>query len=195
MREAFSKELEGEEEAPADGMAFTFAKIIFEKNRWAMAYFAPRGIGPTAWTQAERKQTQIRRRFMLLGQTLDGMRVYDVRRAAEAVRAVPTLANTPLWLQGERNMAGIALYASLFTPNVQRLDLHQLPQTHQQGPDFFNVQRFLDLPQAVALAAERGPVRIYQGPTGWSYPQEVAKTLKWDAKRLDFREIKKKSQN
>ena len=45
---------------------------------------APRGVGPTAWPK--KKDVQIRRRFGLLGQTVDGMRVLDVRRASRCLQ-------------------------------------------------------------------------------------------------------------
>ena len=38
-------------------------------------------FGPTAWDQTSFQQTQHRRRFFLLGQTLEGMQVWDTRRA------------------------------------------------------------------------------------------------------------------
>ena len=60
-----------------------------------LAFVAPRGIGRTAWNADPAKQTQIRRRFMLLGQTLDGMRVWDVRRALQALRIDRWPANVP----------------------------------------------------------------------------------------------------
>jgi dienelactone hydrolase len=172
---------------PADAKGYESTQKMFKSFKWAMAYVAPRGVGPTAWNPSERKQSQIRRRFMLLGQTLDAMRVYDTRRAAEALRGIERLKSTPLWLQGERQMAAIALYASLFTLDVKRIDLHLLPTSHQSGPDFLNVQRYLDLPQVLALAAERSPVRVYQDGANWAYPQAVASALKWDAKQLVFR--------
>jgi hypothetical protein len=125
---------------------------------------------------------------MLLGQTLDGMRVWDVRRAAQSLRSVPALEGVPLWLQGERGMSGIALYAALFEPDVARLDLWQLPRSHREGPDFLNVLKVLDVPQAVALAAERSKVRIYQaGTEGWEYPAAVAGKLGWPAKQIEIR--------
>ncbi len=52
------------------------------KMGWGMAWLAPRGVGPSAWSGGERKQTQIRRRFQLLGRTLDTLRVWDVARGA-----------------------------------------------------------------------------------------------------------------
>ena len=188
MRPGFEKELAGEALPKGDKKAFESERKMHQSFRWAMAYVAPRGIGPTAWDQSERKQTQHRRRFMLLGQTLDGMRVWDVRRAAEALRSVGHLKETPLWLQSSQTMAGVTLYASLFTPNVTRLDLHDLPKTHRDGPIFLNVRRYLDMPQAVAMAAERSRVVIYQaGREGWEYPAAVAKKLDWDKKQLQIR--------
>jgi hypothetical protein len=81
------------------------------------------------------------------------------------------------------------LYASLFVPKVHRIDLHQLTPSHRDGgPELLNVLRFLDVPQAVALAAENTQVRIYQDAAGgWEYPQQVVKNLSWDAKQLQVR--------
>jgi dienelactone hydrolase len=191
MRTAFGAELEGETALAADPEAFTQTKKMFANFRWGMAWLAPRGIGPTAWDLSERKQIQHRRRFQLLGQTLDGMRVWDVRRGLAALRAVEGLGGVPRWLQAERDMAGIALYASLFEPGVARLDLWSLPASHQQGPDFLNVMRVLDTPAALAMAVERSAVRLYQGESqGWQYARDVAALLQLPEGRFQTRGLK-----
>ena len=93
-------------------------------------------------------------------------------------------------------MAGITLYASLFEPHVKRLDLWHLNSSHHHGPIFLNVLRYLDVPQAVAMAAERSQVRIYQDDTkGWDYPQQVAKTLGWDKNQFQVRNVSKRNGN
>jgi dienelactone hydrolase len=149
-------------------------------NSAAILIAAPRGIGPTAWTSDVKASTNIRRRFMLLGQTLDSMRVWDVRRAIQAVRQIDGLADLPLTLKGEREMAGIALYAALFEPGVERLELRALSPSHRTGPDFLNVLRVLDLPQTVAMVAEKSPIELTdQADTNWEYPLAVAKNLGW----------------
>ncbi len=122
-----------------------------------VAYLLPRGIGPTAWSQETKKQVQIRRRFYLLGQTLDGMRCWDVRRGLQLVRALDELRDAPIRLTARGQMAGVALYATLFEPPIQQLDLQALPATHRDGPYLLNVQRILDLPQTVAMVAQRLP--------------------------------------
>jgi hypothetical protein len=185
MRVGFADELKDQTLPEPDKKAFQSKQEFFKNTKCVMAYFAPRGIGPTAWNPDERKQTQIRRRFMLLGQTRDGMRVWDVRRAIQAIRTIDSTSGSTLQLRSKQNMAGILLYASLFEPDVDRLDLWDLPSSHCDGPTFLNVLRYLDMPQAVAMAAEHSRVRLYQkDESGWQFPQAVANKLGWPEKQL-----------
>ena len=112
--------------------------------------------------------------------TLDGQRVWDVRRALAVLRGLPDLKGVPLWLQGKKEMAGIALYAALFEPDVARLDLWHPPASHRQGPILLNVRRTLDMPQAMALAFPR-PIRLYvkddAEAKSWSWPMQLQKQL------------------
>ncbi len=193
MRVGFANELKDQTLPEPDEKAFKSKQELFKNTKRVIAYFAPRGIGPTAWNPDERKQTQIRRRFMLLGQTLDGMRVWDVRRSIRALRTIDSLSGKPLELQGKKNMAGIVLYASLFEPDIVRLDLLYLPNSHRDGPTFLNVLRYLDMPQAVAMAAEHSRVRLYQEKdSGWQFPQAVANKLDWPEKQLQVLTISTK---
>jgi dienelactone hydrolase len=163
---AFTGALQLKAEPARDDARFQRTRKTLTANPWAFAYVAPRGVGPTRWSEADpfdpKKPAghQIRRRFALIGQTLDGQRVWDVRRALACLRTVADLKGVPLWLQGKKEMAGIALYAALFAPDVVRLDLWHPPATHRQGPTFLNVLRVLDMPQALALALPR-QVKLY----------------------------------
>jgi dienelactone hydrolase len=161
MRVRFADELK--DETLPDPNEETLKQLIetLKDTNSAFAYVTPRGIGLTAWNPDERKQTQIRRRFMLLGQTLDGMRVWDVRRAIQTLRQIELLNDVPVVLKGQRIMAGIVLYAWLFEPDIAGLDLWNLPDSHRDGPIFLNVLRYMDIHQALAMAAERTEVRIY----------------------------------
>jgi hypothetical protein len=180
MRIGFENELSDLKLPEPDKSAFRDIQEMLENLNLAVAYMAPRGIGPDAWNDDQRKQVQIRRRFMLLGQTADGMRVWDVRRAIQALRTFEPDGEAPVILKGKGKMAGIALYASLFEPDITRLVLVNLPITHLNGPTFLNVMRYLDIPQAVAMAAERSQVRLIQvRDLGWQFPQAVAENLDW----------------
>jgi dienelactone hydrolase len=120
------------------------------------ALFLPRGLGRSQWDTSSKKQVQNRRRFMLLGQTLAGMQVWDVRRALAALRAIPACGDiSHVELHGQSDMAAVALYASLFEPAGLSLVL-QSPRRGNDRTDFLNVLRYLDMPQVAALAAGNG---------------------------------------
>jgi hypothetical protein len=113
--------------------------------------------------------------------------VWDVRRAIQAVRAVDVWKKFPIRLEARGEMAAVALYASLLEPPVAELRLYDLPRSHMpQGPHFLNVLRFLDIPEALAMAAERGPVRLFQEKeAGWEFARATARKLGWGDKRVD----------
>ncbi|MHC4692089.1 MAG: alpha/beta hydrolase family protein [Planctomycetota bacterium] len=185
MRVGFADELKDQTLPESDKKAFQIKQKVLKDTEHVMAYFAPRGIGLTAWNPDGRKQTQIRRRFMLLGQTLDGMRVWDVRLAIQALRTIDSLSGKPLELQSKKNMAGIVLYASLFESDIAQLHLSDLPKSHRYGPTFLNVLRYLDMPQAVAMAVERSRVRLSEEDgSRWQFPEAVAKKLGWSKNQL-----------
>lgn len=145
------------------------ARELSDEGR-AVAFIAPRGVGPTNWLEPDASQDPIRRSFMNLGQTRDGMRVWDVRRALAAAREIDGLVDRPITLEASEEMAGVALYASLYE-SVSELHLSQLPETHREGPILLNIDKVFDLPQALALAAERTPVRLSETPRaayGWA---------------------------
>lgn len=155
-------------------------------------WFCPRGIGPSDWKADERKYTQIRRRFMLLGQTLDGMRVWDTRRAIDAIRKRYGAPNVRIALRAQEDMAGIGLYASLFEEACNQLDLTLLPVSHHQGPTFLNVLRFMDIPQAVAMAAENLEVTLHgdYDPEDWDFATTTAENLGWDGRSVVIQQLR-----
>jgi len=190
MRVGFADELNDLTLPEPDENAFKRKQELFKNTKRVIAYFAPRGIGPTAWNTNERKQTQIRRRFMLLGQTLDGMRVWDVRRVIQALHTIDSMSGVPIGLRGKRRMAGLVLYASLFEPDIVRLDLWHLSASHRDGPTFLNVLRYLDVPQAVAVAAERSQIRLYQkDDSGWQFPRAVVRKFGWPEEQFQIRTV------
>jgi dienelactone hydrolase len=158
-----------------------------ERGEIALVYAPPRGIGPTTFSGTARDHIQIRRRFMLLGQTLDGMRVWDIRQAIATLRQSEVLGSAPLHLHGDRHQAVNALYASLFTNGIASVNLNAPPVSHAAGPDYLNVLRFLDLPQAAAMAAERQPVKWTNvSAEAWTWTTQTARQLKWPVDRLQW---------
>jgi hypothetical protein len=157
---------------------------------WPHAWVAPRGVGLSAWDSSPKNQLHSRRRFMLLGQTLAGMQVYDARRAMQALRTLKNAKDVKLTLGGDRDMAIVALYASLFEPDIVSLTLRRPPVSHDAGPDLLNVRRYLDLPAAAGMAAERAELRIYASePAAWEYLSHLQGPLGWDDLHINIQGV------
>ncbi len=149
--------------------------------------FFPRGIGSTASSLAAADQNEVRRRYQLLGQTIDSMRVWDIRRAIAALRSKEMFGDTPIVLVGYRDQAINALYASLFIDGLAGIELVSPPTSHMTGPDYLNVLRFLDIPQAAAMAAERQPVKFsHADPDLWSWTTKTSQVLGLPSGRLQW---------
>jgi hypothetical protein len=193
LRVAFAEEMSEEmppdttEERKALGFKVRFETLreALKGSTSALAFLAPRGVGLSAWSGDARRQVQIRRRFMLLGVTLDSARVWDIRRACQTLRLVPQLAGAKLNLNAGGAMAVNVVYASLFEPGIDGLQLSSPAQSHRLGPDYLNVLRVLDVPQAMTMAAERGKVLVFSDEnTGWEFPTSVSGILDWSRERF-----------
>lgn len=129
-----------------------------EAEKVALAFFAPRGVEPASWLNNPKKGIQVRRRFMLLGQTLDSMRVWDIRCATKALKSLPAYEHVGVAVQASGQMGVNTAYAALFEPELSPLELSRLPKSHHDGPDYLNVMKVWDIPQALDLLGERARV-------------------------------------
>ena len=120
--------------------------------------FMPRGIGLSALSYDERHITQARRRFMLLGQTLAGMQVWDVRRCVQTVRELGHASPLTLWGYGE-TASHVAL-ASLYEKGITQINLSNYPQNDKEQPDYLNISRIVTPKQILGLAAMRAKVNL-----------------------------------
>lgn len=133
-------------------------------------------LGTNGSSAPVRKEVQARRRYMLLGQTVDSVRASEIARAIRAIRATPKFGKAPLRIEAEGDMAVNVLYASLFAP-VDELVLTNLPKSHMNSDvDYLNVLRILDIPQAVAMASERCRVELRgANEADWQFALETAR--------------------
>lgn len=123
------------------------------------AFFIPRDVEPTPLLRDTREANHIRRRYMLLGQTRDGMRVWDIRSAARALQGLPEFSKVPLTVRARGPMGVNAAYAALFEPSLASVELTNLPHSHMQGPDYLNVLKIWDIPQLLEALGNRARIR------------------------------------
>jgi dienelactone hydrolase len=129
-------------------------------NKTAYVTVTPRGIGMTALADDKKYVMQIRRRFMLLGQTLAGMQVWDVRRAAHAIRNLKDFGTLPMHFHASPEMTEVATFAAIFEPGIASLTLTQAPRTDKEAPDFLNWSRVVTPQQLLSLAQSRCKVNL-----------------------------------
>ncbi|MCA8991096.1 MAG: acetylxylan esterase [Planctomycetaceae bacterium] len=115
-----------------------------------------RGIGPTRWTSDAREQIHIRRRFLLLGQSLDALRGWDVLQAIRAVKGLRPKSKENITLKVSAGMEVPALLASTVGEPVDAIEFVRLPTSFKETPALLNAMKELDIPQLILLALGQG---------------------------------------
>ena len=110
------------------------------------------GLAAAPWVSSPKESARIRRRFMLTGATLDSSRVFDIQRSLNRLREIAP--NAKITLKANGPQAVNALYASLFTAGIQRLELESMPASHEaaEAPDYLGILRVVDISQALEIA-------------------------------------------
>jgi dienelactone hydrolase len=119
--------------------------------------FAPRGVGRTALSDDKSHRIQTRRRFMLLGQTLAGMQVWDVRRCVQVLRELGY--DCPITLSGEGNAASLISLAALYE-KIETVSVKNYPKNDKVQPDYLNISRIVTPAQVLDLVRQRAKLII-----------------------------------
>ena len=119
--------------------------------------FMPRGFGLSAMTQDERHITHSRRRFMLLGQTLAGMQVWDVRRCVRLVQDLGYACPVTLW--GYDTTSSQVALAALFE-QIATVHVKGYPENDKVQPDYLNISRVATPAQILELTRQRSQVNV-----------------------------------
>ena len=150
-----------------------------------VAVFIPRGRGPFAWQGDERKQTQIQRRFQLIGTTADAMRVWDIRRAMQELRAqCPKLQH--LTLKAAEGTESIVLMASLFETPVDEIIVQNIAPDRDRQPSILNLIRTLPFEALPALAATRSRVTTATTAAEAPFAAKLTQNPDWSGKNVEF---------
>lgn len=149
----------GRQSEPLDPLALAILEQFATPSGSVIAICCPRGIGPHAWKGDAKKQTQIQRRFQLLGRTVDGMRVWDIRRAMQTVRSIAD-EKTSVVMRSAGRMDLLCVCASLFEPPLEALYLTGANLSREQRPSILNQSRVLHEQELVGHAAVQTDVHV-----------------------------------
>ncbi len=145
---------------PSTEASFSQWMSAIRQRKATDAFFGPRGIGLTALGEDEKYRTQVRRRFMLLGATLASSQVWDVRRAALALRSLPDVGSLPHHYHASSEMTEIGTFAALFESKLGSLSLERPPRSDKEAPDFLNWARFTTPKQLLDMVKTRTIIKI-----------------------------------
>lgn len=112
-----------------------------------------RGTGRTRWSVQSPPNT-VARAHVLVGRTVDGGRVRDAIATARHLR---DKHGAPVVVEGTGPAAVVGAYAALLEPEIAGVVAHDPPASHMDAdaPQFLNVLRVLDVPEALGLLAPR----------------------------------------
>jgi hypothetical protein len=135
-------------------------------------------VGEPSWEKVPpRKQTHLHRRLQLLGETVESGQVWDI---VQAIRASRNLigAENHIRIHANGTMAVNALYASIFSDDLDQLRLDEPPVSHRNGPTYLNILRNTDIPEVALLASQRAEVQIKAAdPDDWEPMRDAAVAL------------------
>jgi dienelactone hydrolase len=116
---------------------------------------APRGVGPTRWTHRN-PPNYVRRAHVLLGQTVDSGRIWDLIAASRLLRSEYP-ADVSIVVAGQRGAAVLGVYAALWEKDIDAVLLQRPQLTHADAdaPQLLNVLRVCDVPDAIGMLAPR----------------------------------------
>ena len=177
LRPAFEKYLKKYPLPKPNMKSFAQHQRMFSKFDWAMAYLIPSGLKINNSISDKNINNDTTQKFQM---KYDKFVIGDIRRAIQTLRNETDFENIPLWIQAEKNMAVLSLYASIFEPNINRLDLYNLGLSKESGILFRNKTKDLNISNALSISIKNTNIILYEDAGNqWKYANAVARKLGW----------------
>ena len=157
--------------------SFAQHQRMFSKFDWAMAYLVPSGLKINNSISDKDINSDTIQKFQM---EYDKFVIGDIRRAIQTLRNESDFENIPLWIQAEKNMAVLSLYASIFEPNINRLDLYNLGLSKEYAIFLSNETKYLNISNALSILIKNTKIILYEDAGNqWKYANAVATKLGW----------------
>ncbi|MCA9037750.1 MAG: acetylxylan esterase, partial [Planctomycetaceae bacterium] len=150
----------------------------------AVAFVWTRGYGPNQWKGDDRKQIQIKRRFQLIGTTVDTMRIWDVCSAIRMLRM--NNEAIAIKLQSTSSNSNVCLLACLFEP-VKMLSLVKRDNDSTSDTAILNLDRTITTEELVALALTQCGIHVDAMEPEFEFAAKVSESSHWPGHKLTAR--------
>jgi dienelactone hydrolase len=193
MKFRFEKELADETSLPSKNNInfapdWLIGKDAFPWDRKfgdVLAFACPRGLGRHCWDFSEKKQVQHRRRFMLLGLTLEQMQAWDVLQAMRVLKALDGAKDANIHLLAVEEANASTILAALASDDVMELHLQGRVWPKEYSPPLLNAAKTTDFGGMLAVLSGRAKVTVWgKEPPDASFARQVAEVLGWEKERL-----------
>lgn len=159
----------------SDGESPEYQRLLLagqpDGNKLHRIVVTPRGIGETPWPRMFERDAL--RNAMYVGETVDSLRLQDVRRAFRQIQNLPGVDPKRITLVGRKSSSILALYAAVLEPDALQVILMDPPTSHREAPIFLNILRHTELPEAAALLAPRKLLFYGRIPADYAYTQRI----------------------
>ena len=177
VRPAFEKYLKKYPLPKANMKSLAQHQRMFSKFDWAMAYLIPSGLKINNSISDRNINNDSTKKFQM---KYDKFVIGDIRRAIQTLRNKSEFENIPLWIQAEKSMAVLSLYASIFEPNINRLDLYNIGLSKEYETFFKNKTKYLDISNALSISIKNTNIILYENAGNqWKYANALAGKLGW----------------
>lgn len=130
------------------------------------AILLPRGCDASSWSSNVRGQTQIMRRFYLLGQSIEGLQLIDILRLSKAIATEASITSRNWEIAGYDRLAPLAAIAALevaelsaaSVPKFAALHVSNYPSDPLLAACLPGILRASDFPSL--LAAAKGTLKV-----------------------------------
>ncbi|MEN6607808.1 MAG: acetylxylan esterase [Bryobacteraceae bacterium] len=131
----------------------------------------PRGVGEVGWKKSVWKE--FFRNAMLVGRTVDSMRVSDVLASLSVLRRQEGVDPARITVCGKGVSGILGLYAAVLNTSIHQVMLMDPTTSHAQGPIFLHILRYSDLPEIAALLAPRRLNFYARVPREYEYTKNI----------------------
>jgi hypothetical protein len=117
--------------------------------------------------------------------TIDGMRVWDIRRALQILRQqFPNIKS--LTIRAGRDAEFLVLLAALYEPPADQLVLPNISPPLNTQPSILNLTRTVPLELLPLIAAQRSEIITETSPVDAPFSKTVLESSQWTGKQIRF---------
>ncbi len=122
-----------------------------------------RGCGLASYAGDDQAYNHIRRRFPLVGQSLEMMQTWDIFQAISMSSSISN-SEAPVTVEASGLSASMLIYAMNFIKSPMQLNLSNITSSHYKGPHYPGILRHMDIDATLLLVSDLHNITLRDCP-------------------------------